>query len=71
MLQVTEVLILLSVLSGVSAIPLSDFYPFGDSHNDTALPPCIRCGSEFIPLSQPFTFYGRDITDIVVRKCFT
>ncbi len=69
MLQVSKgVLILLSLLlSGVSAIPLSDFYPFGASNGDMLIGRTDDGSSELITLNRVFPFYGTDHFVVVVR----
>ena len=46
---------------------LSQFYPFGYSHNDSSLPPSYNSISEGIQLSEDFIFYNEKISNIYVR----
>ncbi len=56
--------------SGVSAIPLEDFYPFGDSAGDTSVldrgHPCNFV--QAIPLSGSFPFFRTDYVSLIVRN---
>ncbi|CAI8034409.1 Sushi, nidogen and EGF-like domain-containing protein 1 [Geodia barretti] len=51
--------LLLLLSSGVRAISLSDFYPFGTEANDSVLPQGDDGSSSPISLSQRFTLFGK------------
>ena len=59
------ILLALTSLSSVTAIPLDDFYPFGLAAGDTALPRTDDESSDPITLNREFPFYGRR-QDVVV-----
>ena len=59
------ILLALTSLSSVTAIPLDDFYPFGLAAGDTALLSTDDESSEPITLNREFPFYGRR-QDVVV-----
>lgn len=62
----TVFLLALTTLCGVRAIPLSEFYPFGDTAGDTLIPTTDDGSSELITLNRVFPFYGIDHFVIVV-----
>ena len=60
------ILLALTSLSSVTAIPLDDFYPFGLAVGDTALPSTDDGSSVLITLNREFPFYGRRQGIVVV-----
>ena len=62
-----SLLLALSTLYNVKAIPLSDFYPFGTTAGDNEIPSTDDGASELITLNRVFPFYGTDHFVIVVR----
>ncbi|XP_060077303.1 sushi domain-containing protein 2-like [Ylistrum balloti] len=51
-----------------SNVALSDFYPFGEINGDTANKQDDDGGSDKIPLSVNYTFYGLDYTSLYVNN---
>lgn len=49
-------------------VPLSDFYPFGETNNDTANNRDDDGGSDKISLPVTFPFFGRDYTSLFVNN---
>ena len=57
-MSIVHVGILLTTFSHhVAGIPLANFYPFGSTNGDTALPPNDDGSSAPITLSMPFPFF--------------
>ena len=54
----------------VSAIPLDQFYRFGEDAGDTMTPKAADGTSPLITLSRAFYFYGKDYFIIVVSAYF-
>ena len=52
--------------SNVTAIPLADFYPFGDGTGDTALPQTDDGSSPEIDLSTSFPFFNKSHSTLFV-----
>ena len=63
----TWLLLALTTLSSISAISLSDFYPFGTAAGDNEIPSTDDGSSELITLRHVFSFYESDNFVIVVR----
>ena len=53
----------------VEGIPLEDFFPFGESVGDTALPKILDTSSPRIDLNiSTFPFFGQDHADLYVSE---
>ena len=57
----------MAVANSVSALPLVDFYPFGNSSGDDAFGPTNDGSSPHISLSVPFLFFGINFNILYVR----
>ena len=57
-------------LCGVSAIPLDQFYPFGEDVGDAINTEVLDGSSPPITLSRAFYFYGKDYFTVVVSTYF-
>ena len=55
-------------LQKASAIPLRDFYPYGNDTGDEVLPSNDDGSTEAINLTLPFPFFGRDYRTIFVSS---
>ena len=47
-------------------IPLSDFYPFGESEGDSIVGPTLDGASDMIMLNQTFPFFNGNYTGLYV-----
>ena len=63
MLSVVTVSFLVSV---ASAVPLTNFYPFGGDRGDQVLPPNDDESSPAISLNVSFPFFGTDFSTMFV-----
>lgn len=61
-------IVVVLIPSNVSAIPLSQFYPFGTDTGDRTVGPTDDGSSEIISLKRVFPFYESDHFTIVVSS---
>ena len=53
-------------MTNVSAIPLEEFYPFGEGNGDALVNRTVDGSSSVIPFPLPLNFFGRFYDDIFV-----
>ena len=64
-----SIFLLLTLRRVGTAIPLANFYPFGEANNDSRLLPNDDGSSEQIFFDRPFPFFGSRHTSLYVSLC--
>ena len=61
-------LVLIGVVTSVSAVPLSEFFPFGSSANDTVFPPNDDGSTDALPLDVVFPYFDNNHRSIYLAN---